>query len=293
MANNANYHQIGLRNLQPTVPYSQPLVMAAHPYKARPRPSAASDSCLCELFSRKRNNAMFCLVLFILLCVYDGQNLFLYSLAKLEGKASTVYFCAFDSTYSDYYTVLTQFIVPMANLCLFALFPMLLCTMQVLFDACFLVRVQREQMKRYEKLKDVIEWPLYCYYAVLIFSQLPFAVHQIVDLCIGTTKFPFVFPLFIQLKFTSKVWLSIFEMVSMFAACGADLYIWILCDRQMKSLVTNWLSKRIFCRTYKQKKLLTAAEKEEIEREKTNKSSSSPMSHSSNNSRTSEVITSS
>lgn len=181
----------------------------------------------------------------------------------------------------------------MTNLCLFSLFPILLCTMQVLFDACFLVRVQREQMKRYEKLKEVIEWPLYCYYIVLILSQVPFALHQIVDLCIGTTKFPFVFPLFIQLKFTSKVWLSIFEMVSMFMACGADLYIWIFCDRQMSSLASNWLSKRMFCRTYTQKKLITAAEREEINREKMmtiNKSSRSPMLHSSNNSRTSEVI---
>lgn len=84
-----NYHQIGMRNLNPVNPYAQPLVQMPqnHPYKVKPQGSG--ESCLCELFSRKRNNAMFCIILFILLCVYDGQNLFLYSLAKLEGKKNT------------------------------------------------------------------------------------------------------------------------------------------------------------------------------------------------------------
>lgn len=81
-----NYHQIGMRNLNPANPYAQPLVQMHqnHPYKVKAQGS--DESCLCELFSRKRNNAMFCIILFILLCVYDGQNLFLYSLAKLEGR---------------------------------------------------------------------------------------------------------------------------------------------------------------------------------------------------------------
>lgn len=287
--NSNNYHQIltHQRNqpLAITVPSTPaPFTTRQSQYKAKKVPS---DSCFCELFSRKRKNVMFCVVLLTLLCAYDAQNLFLYSLANLEGKTDTVYFCAFESTYAEYYSVLTQLIVPLTNLCLFSLFPILLCTMQVLFDACFLVRVKREQMKRYEKLKEVIEWPLYAYFAVLIISQVPFALHQVVDLCIGTVKFPFVFPLFIQLKFTSKVWLSVFEMVSMFLACAADFYIWILCDRQFRTLASNWINKRIFCRTYKQKKAVAAGKNDKI------KEANSPSTHSSNNSRTSEVDSSS
>jgi len=258
-----NYHQILNHQRHPIVlPIESPLPLAIQQpsiyVSSKPSSSkvddTASESCLCYFFSHKRKNAMFCLILFTLLCIYDGQNLFLYSLAQLtsKDKLNTVYFCAFESSYAEYYTLLTQLIVPLANLCLFSLLPMTLCTMQVLFDACFLVRVKREQMKRFEKLKEVIEWPLYAYYVVYVVSQVPFALHQVVDLCIGTTKFPFVFPLFIQLKFTSKVWMSVFEMTAIFLACTSDLYIWIVCDRQMRQLAVNWLNKRIFCRTYKQ-----------------------------------------
>jgi hypothetical protein len=207
----------------------------------------------CYLFSHKRRNVLFCLILFMLICLYDSQNFFLYSLSELTKDGKTIYFCAFESNYADYYTLLNQYILPITNLCLFSFFPLFLCTMQVLFDACFLVRVQREQMKRYERLKDVIEWPLYAYYAVYMISQIPLLLHQIVDLASGTVKFPFVFPIFIQLKFTSKVWLNVIEMTLMFLCYSSDLYIWMLCDKQMRRLAAYWLNKRIFCRTYKQK----------------------------------------
>ncbi len=220
------------------------------------------------------------IILFALLCIYNAHSLFLYSLARLDGKASTVYFCAFEAAYAQYYSVLTQLVLPLANLCLFSILPLALCTAQVLFDACFLLRVQREQMKRYEKLREVIEWPLYAYFGMTLLAQAPFALHQVVDLCLGTTKFPFVFPLFIQMKFTSKVWLSVLEMVLMFVACAADFYIWILCDKQMKSLAANWINKRLFCRTYQQKKKLAGKKMTEP---------SSPSSNSGQNSRTSEV----
>lgn len=135
-------------------------------------------------------------------------------------------------------------------------------------------------MKRYEKLREVIEWPLYFYFALAVFSQAPFALHQVIDLCVGTVKFPFVFPLFIQMKFTSKIWLSVFEMVSMFLACAADFYIWILCDREMKALACNWINKRLCCRTYEQKKKVSGKGVDQT---------SSPSSNSGNNSRASEV----
>jgi hypothetical protein len=133
---------------------------------------------------------------------------------------------------------------------------------------------------------------------------VPFALHQIVDLCIGTTKFPFVFPLFIQLKFTSKVWLSVFEMTGIFLACASDLYIWIICDRQMRQLAVNWLNKRIFCRTYKQTTMIHKNNSKANEykangnnESNTNQNGNGKMSQknsnkpsSSSNSRTSEVL---
>lgn len=214
------------------------------------QPLPPSLNC-CACYSSKNKNLLFCVILFMLLFVYNGQNLFLYSLSELKTpNAATIYYCAFEQTYSDYYTVLNQYVIPLTNLMLFAILPLALCTTQVLLDICFLVRVQREQMKRYLKLRDIIEWPLYVYFLVYMISQLPFAMHQIHDLILGTVKFPFVFPLFIQFKFTSKIWLTVIEMTLICLACSSDLYIWIICDREMRQLAKYWLNKRIFCRTY-------------------------------------------
>ena len=70
--------------------------------------------------------------------------------------------------------------------------------MQIVFDVFFLIKG-----KNCKRLKDEIEWPLYAYYSLHMISQLPIALHIIVDLV--REKFPFVFPIFIQLNFTSKV----------------------------------------------------------------------------------------
>lgn len=206
----------------------------------------------CFLFSHKQKNLLFCILLYVFISIYDSQNFFLYSLSELKKDDKTIYFCAFNSDYSEYYTILNQYILPAANLFLFSFFPLALCTMQVLFDFCFLVRVKREQMKRYERIKDVIEWPVYGYYCMYMLSQLPLGIHQLVDLAKGKIKFPFVFPLFIQLKFTSMVWLNVLEMSLMFVCYSSDLYIWMLADKDIRRLAAYWLNKRIFCRTYKQ-----------------------------------------
>ena len=228
-----------------------------HPYDPRligKKPTSvnpAKTSLLCFLFERKSRNALFSVILFLLLLIYNGQNLFFYSLIELKtAKNEIITYCAFEEAYSEYYNILNQYIVPLLNLFLFSIIPLFLCTMQVLFDACFLIRVQREQTKRYEKLREIIEWPLYSYYLVYIVSQLPFAMHQVSDLIVGTIKFPFVFPIFIQMKFTSKVWLVIFEMTLMIFAYSSDLFIWLICDRHLRQLCKNWLNKRILCRTY-------------------------------------------
>ena len=236
----------------PPPPPPQPQAPALYQRKLGSSSSLA-QSCLCYFFSRKRKNALFCLVLGIVLLAYNAHNIFLYSLFRLATQEASVNFCAFNTNFSEYYSILTQLVLPLSNLCLFSLLPLFLCTLQVLFDVCFLVRVQREQMKRYEKLKEVIEWPLYGYYVVYMVSQLPFALHNIVDLALGTAKFPFVFPLFIQLKFTSKVWLIVLEMTLIFVSYSSDLYIWLLMDKQFRRVASGWLNKRILCRTYNKK----------------------------------------
>ena len=234
-------------------PYNTNVSMVPATVPRTPLTRTKADATLCcNCFSQKRQNLVYCLVLFAFLAVYNSQNLFFYSLSELKAPNSleTIYYCAFDKNYADYYALLNQYIVPLLNLVLFAGLPLALCTMQVLFDVCFLVRVQREQMKRYLKLRDIIEWPLYVYYGVYMVSQVPFALHQVNDLIMGTVKFPFVFPLFIQLKFTSKVWLVVLEMTLIFVAYSSDLFIWIACDKEMRQLAKCWLNKRIFCRTY-------------------------------------------
>lgn len=205
------------------------------------------------LFSRKRRNLQFSLLVLVFLFIYNSQNIFLYSLNVLKTPHSNIYFCAFEEHYSEFYSVLNQYIVPLLNLSLFSLIPILLCTIQILFDICFLVRVKREQMKRYMKLKEIIEWPVYAYFGVFLLSQLPFSLHQVYDLIAGSVKFPFVFPLFIQMKFTNKIILVVLEQSLLFLACGSDLIIWLVCDKHLRELAMYWLNKRILCRTYSDK----------------------------------------
>lgn len=197
-----------------------------------------------------KTNILFTIGLFLALLAYNAQNLFLYKLNELNTGAQMILFCAFDDAYADYYTMLTQFLVPFLNLFFFAILPLTLLTVQVLLDVCFLIRVKREQMKRYMKISEDIEWPLYAYYLVYMVSQLPYALHQFVDLTVGTAKFPFVFPLFIQMKFSAHVWLVIIEQTLIFLAYSSDLFIWLIVDKQMRELCAYWLNKRILCRTY-------------------------------------------
>ena len=110
--------------------------------------------------------------------------------------------------------------------------------MQIVFDVFFLIKG-----KNCKRLKDEIEWPLYAYYSLHMISQLPIALHIIVDLFRKTFKFPFVFPIFIQLNFTSKVWLNVVEMTLLFVCYSSDLYIWILFDKKIRWLIVCWLKK--------------------------------------------------
>lgn len=236
----SNYYQSNVFALQPNGRSSQ-LNNNARKTAARTRQQIIT-----------RTNLIIAALLLALLLVYNAQNILFYKLNELttDPSSPTIYFCAFDDKYADYFSMLTQFLVPFLNLFLFAILPLTLLTVQVLLDVCFLIRVRREQAKRYMKLSELIEWPLYGYYLVYMVSQLPYALHQLVDLASGTSKFPFVFPLFIQMKFSSHVWLVIVEQMLLFAGQSADLFIWLLLDKQMRELCAYWLNKRILCRTY-------------------------------------------
>lgn len=230
--------------------YHQSNVFAMPPSSSAMSARSGAAKSRSKLVGISRTNLVFSLALFAALLVYNAQNLIFYKLNELNTGTQMILFCAFDDSYADYYSMLTQFLVPFLNLFLFAVLPLTLLTVQVLLDVCFLIRVRREQLKRYMKLSEIIEWPLYAYYLVAMLAHLPYALHQLVDLCAGTSKFPFVFPLFIQMKFSSHVWLVIIEQMLIFIGCGADLFIWLLVDKQMRELATYWLNKRIFCRTY-------------------------------------------
>lgn len=184
-----------------------------------------------------------------LLFIYNSFNLIFYSLNKLvDSKNNTIYFCAFDETYSDYYSKLTPFLVPLLNLVLFWALPFFFGISRIILDISFLIRIKREQEKRYIKLKNLIEWPVYAYFIIFAITQLPFAIHQIVDLSKHTVKFPFVFPLFIQMKFSNKVGLVVFEQVFIFIGLSLDLFVWLIMDKDYRFFVIDFFNKRFCCR---------------------------------------------
>ncbi|CAF0745081.1 unnamed protein product [Brachionus calyciflorus] len=205
-----------------------------------------------SLFGSKRKNLLVTIWLLILLLCYNSQNLFFYALNKLvDSNQNVIYFCAFDEEYSDYYLLMSQLVGPWLNLIFFWILPLVLGLTQILFDICFLLRIKREQEKRYIKLKNFIEWPVYAYFGIFVLTQMPFGLHQLVDLLSGAIKFPFVFPLFIQMKFSKKVGLVVFEQSLIFIGLGLDLLVWLLCDKDFKKLCIYWINKRVFCRAEK------------------------------------------
>ena len=211
-----------------------------------------NEFCICYFFAPKRKNALFSLCLLFLLLVYNFQNILFYSLNEMESEGKHVSFCAFDEFYAPHYLLITQYLVPVFNLFLFVFLPLLIGGVQVLLDLSYLIRLRKEQTKLYKKLdEEHIEWPLYAYFAAYALVFVPLFFHQLTELALGTKKFPFVFPLFIQLKFSSKVWLVVLEMSSLFALCAMDLLIWLLVDKNMRLLAVCWLKKYMLCRTNK------------------------------------------
>ncbi|RNA39610.1 hypothetical protein BpHYR1_044265 [Brachionus plicatilis] len=197
----------------------------------------------------KNRNCLALGLILSLLFVYNSLNLVFYSLNKLvDSKNNTIYFCAFDETYSDYYTKLTPFLMPLLNLIFFWAVPFFFGIGQILLDMSFLFRIKREQEKRYLKLKKLIERPVYAYFVIFAITQLPFAIHQVVDLSNSAVKFPFVFPLFIQMKFSNKVSLVVIEQVLIFVGLSLDLFVWLLVDKDYRTFLVNYVSKKLCCK---------------------------------------------
>lgn len=197
----------------------------------------------------KNQNCLAFFLIISLLFIYNSFNLIFYSLNKLvDSKNNTIYFCAFDEDYSDYYSKLTPFLVPLLNLILFWALPFFIGMGQIFLDLSFFIRIKREQEKRYLKIKNLIEWPIYGYFIAFAITQLPFALHQIVDLSKNAVKFPFVFPLFIQMKFSNKVGLVVFEQILIFIGLSLDLFVWLLVDKDYRFFLLNFVNKKFCCK---------------------------------------------
>jgi hypothetical protein len=196
--------------------------------------------------------------------------------------------CAFDDYYTPVFGLVNQYLSPIFNLFFFSFLPVLIGGVQCILDMAYLRRLKREQKKFYIKLnEDHIEWTLYAYFAAYFIVLLPLFFHQVIELVLGTKKFPFVFPLFIQLKFSSAVPLVVTEMSLLFILCAADLFIWLCVDKNLKLLAKLWLKRYIFCKKSK------AIKKQQITASSASSSSGSTPTPNSDNTESSSAKTSS
>ena len=225
--------------------------------KKNAKGGGASSSCT---QSSSRRSVYACLMIMLLVVMYNIPNILFYSLNKVtvilsrprdvQIQSNTVSYCAFDEAFAKYYSLINNKLIPALNLLLFNFLPLIICFTYILLDACFLVRLYREQQKIYEKLKEFIEWPLYAYFVVFSVTHLPFILHDLCDLIAGTNKFPFVFPLFIRMTFSNKVPLVIIENLLMCLAYASYFYIWLATDKLFRQLVCILFNKHVLCRSH-------------------------------------------
>jgi hypothetical protein len=214
--------------------------------------SESSNSTVCCCFEESGKNIFNCILIFFLIVVYNSQNLLFYSLNQLTlpKTNTTIEYCAFEPMFSSYYVLISQHLVPVLNLLLFVLLPMLIGILYVSFDLCMFIRLKREQNKLYRHLNEFhIEWIVYIYFLVFFVSQLPLFLHQLIDIVSQNIKFPFVFPLFIGLIFSNKVWLVIFEMSLICLAYSSNFLWWCLFDKDFISIIKFYFNKYILCKT--------------------------------------------
>ena len=226
----------------------------AHNYNTRATSRPSNKSSICCCFEESGKNIFNCIIIFMLIIIYNAQNLFFYSINKvtIQKTNQTLEFCAFEPLYSNYYVLINQHIVPMLNLFLFVFLPMLLGIIYLIVDLCLFIRLKREHNKMFQHLKEFhIEWLVYVYFIVFFISQMPLFIHQLVDIATRNIKFPFVFPLFIALIFSTKVGLVIFEMSIICLSYSISFLLWLIFDKEFLNIIKFYFNKYILCRTFK------------------------------------------
>jgi hypothetical protein len=218
--------------------------------KASENNATENYSCLNE----NKRNSLKCFLIFLLILIYNSQNFILYSLNEVsiinKYQNLSAKFCAFSSDYSKYYILINQEIIPILNLTLFVIFPIIYGIHQLWVDVCLLIILKREQRKRYEFLNEYhIEWVLYIFFIIFFISQVPLCIHQIIDLVFQNFKFPFVFPMFISLIFSTKVTLVLVEMSLLCFAYSSSFFVFWIFDFGFRNIIKFYFYKYILCRT--------------------------------------------
>jgi hypothetical protein len=135
-----------------------------------------------------RRNLYAFLFIFTVIFLYNAPNLFLYSLASLKNPITNTTFdyCAYTQDYAERTFVLTQsYLYPYGNLIFFVFVPFVVGLVYILFDLCYLIRMYKEEQKRYEYLKMFVEYPIYLYFCVYFFCDMFYAFHQLHDIASG------------------------------------------------------------------------------------------------------------
>ena len=248
----ADNHQEFIAINRPSTESIRPIRTASLNLKSTNQRATNSRSCGC--FKESSKNIVNCILIFILIVLYNAQNLFFYSINDvfIVKQNVSIKFCAFDPFYSNYYLLISQHIVPMLNLLLFLILPMIIGVLYLSFDLCLFIRLKREQNKLYLHLKEYhIEWLIYIYFIIFFISQMPLFIHQVADYVTQNIKFPFVFPLFIGLIFSTKVGLVLFEMSMLCFGYSISFLFWCLFDNDFINIIKFYFNKYVLCRTLK------------------------------------------
>lgn len=221
-------------------------------FKSNKNDRSKRNSKIFGCFNVKHKNTVYCLSIIVIIMLYNLPNMLFYTLNRLEyppSSGSYVTFCAFEPRLSDIFTTLTTKIQPALNLSLFVFIPIIFGGLIILLDICFLIRVYRNDEKRFKKFENNLEITLYVYFFVFALTHSLYAFHTAIDLLRGANKFPFVLPIFIGMTFTKYVGLFITEMLFICIGLSSDFFIWFFADRKFRQLVMYLFKKHILCKS--------------------------------------------
>ena len=210
----------------------------------------------CMSISVGVKNIIACIALFLLVVIYNSKNLILYSVNEISitdenKKKLNITFCAFSSSFSNYYILLCHEIFPILDLFLFELIPLIIGFHQLWIDLCLIILLKRERNKRFKYLKKYhIEWILYIFFILLFVSQIPFLFHQINDLVVHNVKFPFAFPIFISLIFSNNVILVLLETSLLCFIYSTNFFLFCIFDKDFRFILKFYTMKYFCCKTY-------------------------------------------